>query len=174
MDHVCMAMLLTHECVCVVSLSRMVCSLQGTWLGANSHWRWRSVSIWGVAWAEKQTNPEVIPVNTADICSIMFSFFKIFYREWAFKICNKSEQIPAVTAVIPGCSSSCSLCWASPPPSLRRILRLGHTSCSPEHVCMKTSAPEHKITKWKKKLINAKWLVLWKDTFHLKHLKFTF
>lgn len=101
-------------------------------------------------------------------------FFKIFYSEWAFKRCNKSEQIPAVTAVIPGCSSSCSLCWASPPPSLRRILRLGHTSCSPEHVCMKTSAPEHKITKWKKKLINAKWLVLWKDTFHLKHLKFTF
>lgn len=76
-----------------------------------------------------------------------------FFEKYAAKnivfISYYVEQILFVPAVIPGCSSSCCLCWASPPPSLRRILRLGRTSCSQGRVCMKTSTPE----KWRRQKI---------------------
>lgn len=50
-------------------------------------------------------------------------------------------NVGEVSCVIPGSSSSCSLCWASPPPSLRHTSRLGRTFCLRERVYTKTSGP---------------------------------
>lgn len=115
----CMAMLLVlHAC----DVSRTACILRGTWRGASSHWRWHSASIEGAAWAGKQNK------TRGDLKGS-----RSLWRR------GRRQMAP-----IPECSSSCCLCWASPPPSLRRTLRLGRTSCSPERVCMKTSTPEQR------------------------------